>query len=239
MAAGHVGVEAVERGLTILSAFQEGAQDLSLAEISRRTGLYKSTILRIAASLEAMRFLARGPDGVFRLGPELWRLGSLYRRSFDLGEYVRPVLRGLVAETRETASFYVRDGDQRICLYRMNSPRAARHHLDEGVRLPLDRGAAGRVLLAGARDAPAAAPRAEARHESGTPARAGLAISRGERDPEVGAVAVPVIDAAGHLRGALSVSTLLTRLTAETEAAIGEALVAGTRRLTATLPVGD
>ena len=52
-------------------------------------------------------------------------------------------------------------------------------------------------------------------------------------------MAVPVIDAAGHLRGALSVSTLLTRLTAETEAAIGEALVAGTRRLTATLPVGD
>ena len=157
MAAGHVGVEAVERGLTILSAFQEGAQDLSLAEISRRTGLYKSTILRIAASLEARRFLARGTDGVFRLGPELWRLGSLYRRSFDLGEYVRPVLRSLVAETRETASFYVRDGDQRICLYRMNSPRAARHHLDEGVRLPLDRGAAGRVLLACARDAPAAA----------------------------------------------------------------------------------
>ena len=233
MAAGHGGVEAVERGLAILSAFQEGAQGLSLAEISRRTGLYKSTILRIAASLEAMRFLARGSDGVFRLGPELWRLGSLYRRSFDLGEYVRPVLRSLVAETRETASFYVRDGDQRICLYRMNSPRAARHHLDEGVRLPLDRGAAGRVLSGhdGA---------AHPRPSQGENLRgAGFAVSRGERDPEVGAVAVPVVDAAGSLRGALSVSTLLTRLDDEAEAVMRRALAAGAKHLADTLPVGD
>lgn len=236
MAAGHVGVEAVERGLTILSAFQEGAQDLSLAEISRRTGLYKSTILRIAASLEAMRFLARGPDGVFRLGPELWRLGSLYRRSFDLGEYVRPVLRGLVAETRETASFYVRDGDQRICLYRMNSPRAARHHLDEGVRLPLERGAAGRVLLAMSDTMWEAGSTAAGRPDG---EESGVTVSRGERDAEVGAVAVPVVDSSGRLRGALSVSTLLTRLNPETETGIARSLIVAARRLTDTLPVGD
>lgn len=233
MAAKQTGVEAVERGLAILGAFQEGAQDLSLAEISRRTGLYKSTILRIAASLEAKRFLARGPDGVFRLGPELWRLGSLYRRSFDLGEYVRPVLRTLVAETRETASFYVRDGGQRLCLYRLNSPRAARHHLDEGVRLPLERGAAGRVLL-GLTETTDTAGRLLR-----DPGQPGVTVSRGERDAEVGAVAVPVIDASGRVRGALSVSTLLTRLDPETEAGIARALIVGARRLTDTLPVGD
>lgn len=233
MAAGHVGVDAVERGLAILSAFQESAQDLSLAELSRRTGFYKSTILRIAASLEAKRFLARGSDGVFRLGPELWRLGSLYRRSFDLGEYVRPVLRGLVAETRETASFYVRDGDQRICLYRMNSPRAARHHLDEGVRLPLEKGAAGRVLLAyGRLEHPRSPPDEDIRAAS-------FVVSRGERDPEVGAVAVAVVDAAGSLRGALSISTLLTRLDDEVEAHMRRALALGAKHLTDILPVGD
>lgn len=233
MVAKHAGVDAVERGLTILSAFQEGAQEMSLAEINRRTGLYKSTILRIAASLEAKRFLTRGSDGVFRLGPELWRLGSLYRRSFDLGEYVRPVLRGLVAATTETASFYVRDGDQRICLYRMNSPRAARHHLDEGVRLPLERGAAGRVLLASTEASSAdPEPLRDLR-------RSGVIVSRGERDAEVGAVAIPVIDASGRVRGALSVSTLLTRLDLETETGMTRALLVGTRRLTETLPVGD
>ena len=52
-------------------------------------------------------------------------------------------------------------------------------------------------------------------------------------------MAVSVIDAAGHLRGALSVSTLLTRLTPDTEAVLTGALVAAGRRLTAILPVGD
>ena len=141
-------VEAVERALTILEAFREGEEALSLAALAEKTGFYKSTILRLAASLERFGYLAREPGGLYRLGPSLWRLGSLYRRSFDLGEHVRPELRQLVEATTETASFYVREGNERVCLYRLNSPRPVRHHLDEGVRLPLQQGAAGRVLLA-------------------------------------------------------------------------------------------
>ncbi len=221
------GVDAVERALAILAAFSEQAQELSLAELARRTGLYKSTILRLAASLEHTRFLTRGSDGTCRLGPELWRLGSLYRRSFDLGEYVRPTLRALVEATQETASFYIRDGDQRICLYRLNSPRSARHHLDEGVRLPLGRGAAGRVLLAFTE-----------RGDSSLQAirDAGLVVSRGERDPEVAAVSAPVIDSAGHLRGALSLSTLMSRFDEAAERKLVEAIAPAAKQLAARLP---
>lgn len=221
------GVDAVERALGILSVFTEEAQDLSLAEIAKRTGLYKSTILRIAASLEHKRFLTRSGDGTFRLGPELWRLGSLYRRSFDLGEYVRPTLRALVEATQETASFYIRDGNQRVCLYRLNSPKSARHHLDEGVRLPLGQGATGRVLLAFTEPGDA----------SLAPIRdAGLAVSRGERDPEVAAVSAPVIDSAGRLRGALSISTLISRFDAAAERKLIEAIVPAAATLATRLP---
>ena len=76
-------VEAVERALTILEAFREGEEALSLAALAEKTGFYKSTILRLAASLERFGYLARTPTGLYRLGPSLWRLGSLYRRSFD------------------------------------------------------------------------------------------------------------------------------------------------------------
>lgn len=223
------GVDAVERALGILSVFDEEGQDLSLAEVARRTGLYKSTILRLAASLEHKRFLTRASDGTFRLGPELWRLGSLYRRSFDLGEYVRPVLRALVEATQETASFYVRDEGQRVCLYRLNSPKSARHHLDEGVRLPLAQGAAGRILLAYTEpnDTSFAAIR-----------QAGVTVSRGERDPEVAAVSAPVIDPAGHLRGALSISTLMSRFDEAAERKLIDALLPAAATLAARLPSG-
>ena len=46
-----------------------------------------------------------------------------------------------VEASGETASFYVREGQSRVCLFRQNSPHAARHHLDEGSELPLTAGA--------------------------------------------------------------------------------------------------
>jgi DNA-binding IclR family transcriptional regulator len=221
------GVDAVERGLAILAAFEDGAAQLTLAEVARRTGLYKSTILRIASSLEAKRFLHRRADGVFQLGPELWRLGNVYRNSFHIGLYVRPVLQSLTDTTEETASFYVREGQQRVCLYRVNSPRSARHHLEEGVRLPVGQGASGRILLAYT--------------EIGDPTfedirQAGLVISRGERDPEVAAVSTPVIDQKGRLHGALSVSTLISRFDAELEARIIPALQIASQKLSELIP---
>ncbi|MCD6072377.1 MAG: IclR family transcriptional regulator [Microvirga sp.] len=223
-------VEAVERALTILEAFREGEEALPLAALAEKTGFYKSTILRLAASLERFGYLARDPSGLFRLGPSLWRLGSLYRRSFDLGEHVRPELRRLVESTTETASFYVREGKERVCLYRLNSPRAVRHHLDEGVRLPLERGAAGRVLLAldGGQGEPYASIRAT-RHY----------LSLGERDPEIGAASVPVLDVAGHARGALAVSALLSRFDAEAQARTLTALHQSAERLASYLPPRD
>ena len=228
--AGESRVEAVERALTILEAFEERENALSLAGLAEKTGFYKSTILRLAASLERYGYLTRERGGLYRLGPSLWRLGSLYRRSFDLGEHVRPELRTMVEATTETASFYVREGSERVCLYRINSPRPVRHHLDEGVRLPLQRGAAGRVLLAvdGAGGEPYASIR-DARHH----------VSLGERDPEIGAAAVPVHDVGGNVRGALSVSALLSRFDAKAQARALAALHQSAERLASHLPPQD
>lgn len=197
----HDRVEAVERALALLDVFDEDDRLLTLADLAERTGYYKSTILRLSRSLERFGYLIRHEDGGYALGPSLWRLGSIYRRDFDLGDHVRPVLRRLRDASGETASFYVRVGDVRVCLYRLNSNRAIRHHLDEGTHLPLDKGAAGRLLSA----------------YSGTAGAAdgivhqGFAVSLGERDPEIAAVAVPVMASSDTLRGALSISGLVSR----------------------------
>jgi DNA-binding IclR family transcriptional regulator len=58
------------------------------------------------------------------------------------------VLAEISRTTGETAAFYVREGDQRIVLYRVHSDRPIRHHLEEGAAMPLGRGAGGRVLTA-------------------------------------------------------------------------------------------
>lgn len=190
-------VEAVERALSILEAFADGSRHLSLAELARRTGLYRSTILRLSASLERFGYIFRRQDGDFRLGSSLWRLGVLYQNAFDLAEYVRPVLQELVDETTETAAFYIREGDRRICLYRHHSPRLIRHHVEEGAELPLDRGASGRVLIAFTEDKGELDDQVQVN---------GYCVSLGERDPEIAAVSASVFGPEGRFIGALGVT---------------------------------
>ncbi len=226
------GVDAVERALLLLECFNEDDAALSLAELSRRSGLYKSTILRLAVSLDRFGYMTRREDGRFRLGPTLWRLGSHYRRQFDLGELIRPELRTLVEETGESASYYVREGNYRVCLYRLNSPKAVRHHLVEGQRFDLKGGASAKVLLAYSHSTPrqseAAAQRAKIR-------TAGYAISLGERDPDVASVSVPLMDSSGELRGALTVSGLITRFAGDERQHAIEILKSSAKRLSVVL----
>jgi len=199
-------VESVERALSLLEAFNDGDRRISLAQMAAKTGLYRSTILRLAQTLQHAGFLHRDAEGFYRLGPALWRLGSLYQRAFKLADYVRPALADLSRTTDETTAFYIREGDERIVLYRHNADRVMRHHLEEGATLPLDRGAGGRVLHAytGGTTATDAATRT-----------AGYYVSDGERDPETGAVAAPVFTVDGSFVGALGVIGSRTRLHGE------------------------
>ena len=183
--------------------FSKADQPLSLAQIARETGLYKSTILRLLNSLIRFGYLERDELGQYRLASTVWRLGAQYRASFSLGDGIRAELAHLAKATGETASFYVRRGDARLCLYRSEPERAIRHSVAEGVELPIGLGASGKVLQAFDRD-------------SGSKwddiREAGFATSRGERNPDVAAIAAPVFDQSGRLRGAIAVSGPVTRL---------------------------
>jgi DNA-binding IclR family transcriptional regulator len=245
-------VEAVERALTVLNSFQADKPMMTLGEIAAATGFYKSTILRLTASLERLGYLVRDESGVFRLGPALVRLGSIYRAGFNLGEAIRPELRRLVTATGETASFYIREGQSRVCLFRHNSPHSARHHLDEGAALPLTAGASAHVLLAFSDVDIANTKTANSKSASSKTAKAksakdfsakelavqqrGHYISLGERDPHVASVAVPVFDLAGQFRGALAVSGLLGRFQDKARQVALAELAESAHRLRSRLP---
>jgi len=170
--------------------------------LAQRSGLSKSTILRLANSLIWKGFLYRDSGGHFLLGPELARLGALVAAPPSLADVIRPALKRLSEQAQETASFYVRDGEERICLFRENSPRSARHHLEEGSRHPLGQGAAGLVLRAESGETSATARDVRKR---------GWALSLGDRDPELAAVACALRDQQGIALGALTISGLIGR----------------------------
>lgn len=191
------GAVAVDRALFLLRAFRLGDTALTLAELAQRSGLYKSTLLRLLASLEHARLVVRHADGRYGLGPEVARLHAVYAASFSLETAVMPVLRQLVHDTRESAAFHIEQGEHRLCLYRVDSPQPVRDHARAGELLPRNRGAGGRVLraFAGARG-----------QLYDTIRRDGVATLVGDRVPDIAGVSAPVFGPGGELRGALTLT---------------------------------
>lgn len=216
------GVDAVERALTLLDAFQSGKRTLSLHELAQATGFYKSTILRLAASLERFGYLRRREDNRYQLGPACARLASAHGAAFDFSEVLQAAIKELAEASDETVSYYVRDGAERVCVFRQNSTRSIRHHVDEGARLPLDRGAAGLVLLAFGGEK---GPRFDRIRSDG------YVVSLGERDPDAAAVSVPLFDAHDQLLGALTISGLRSRFSSEVIDTLRASLVSAAARL--------
>lgn len=196
-------VGVLERGIAVLECFQEDRLRLTLRDFAESTGLDKATLLRLLGVLANARMVQRLDNGQYTLGPALLHLGMLYRSSVDLGSRLQPVLRAVMEQTGETVAFYVRSGDERVCLYREHTQSEVRPHVEPGARLPLSAGGASAHILlyfTGGKTAQAA-------HI----ARHGYVITRAERVPEMASIALPVFDGDGSFAGSLVVMGLASR----------------------------
>ena len=199
------GAAAVDRALTLLAAFRAGDVALSLAELAQRTQLYKSTALRLLASLEHAQLVQKQGDGSYALGAEVARLHGIYAASFSLDRVVLPVLRALVAATGESAAYHVRQGDARLCLYRVDSPHPVRDHIRAGDVLPLARGTGGRVLTAYDPERAKLAGGTARKLLAGIRERGYFAAS-GDRLDEVAGISAPVFHADGGIAAAVTLT---------------------------------
>jgi hypothetical protein len=102
----------------------------------------------LLASLAHGGLIRKTTEGLWMLGPEISRLAAVYTASFSLEDIVLPVMHDLVAKTGESVALHVKQGDQRLCLLRVDSPQLLRDHVQAGDVLPLDRGAGGKILMA-------------------------------------------------------------------------------------------
>lgn len=193
----------LERGISILECFGDNALTLSLTDLAERTGLDKATLLRLLGVLTRARMIHRYESGSYALGPAMLHMGMLYRRTFDLGARIQPVLHSVVRQTGETAALYIRSGDERICLYRENTWKEVRHHVEVGTRLPLEAGGSSAHVLRAFTGG--TTPHAKTIREKG------YVMTRAERVAEMASVALPVFDADGSFVGSLVVLGLAAR----------------------------
>lgn len=213
-------VAVLDRALSILDAFGKLPRTLSLADLADLTDLHKSTILRLLISLEDFGYVRRRQDGLYSIGPTMFRLGTLYERSQTGREIILPALESLVQAGTESASFHVLDGDRRLCLYRVDSRHSTLDTVAAGKHYPLDQGAAGRILKTYVD---------QQGRTQGEP-RFAVEISKGERDPACWAVAAPVYGRDNVLLGAISLSGPKERFTKANITVMSQLLLDSARR---------
>lgn len=125
-------VEAVERALTVLEAFDTATDSFSLADLARHTGFYKSTLLRLLGSLARFDYVRRTEDGTWQLGDTPGRLARRYAGGQGLLARAEPYLEQLAAELEETAALLERTPEGVKCLLAALPSQALRHNLQAG-----------------------------------------------------------------------------------------------------------
>ncbi len=204
-------VRSVERALDILDCFAPGQLEFSLTELSKRINLAMSTTSRLVATLEKRDYLSRNRDTQrYALGSKLAQIGSLGFSNVDIRKTALPFMQDLNRIYDEGVSLYVVQGNERICIERVESSRPLRRVINVGDRHLLTRGAAGRVLLAflpaGKRTALLGSDPFTTEEALAELRRSGYAVSLGEREEGVTSIAAPVQDAKRDTVAALAMS---------------------------------
>ncbi len=196
------GAAAVDRALAIVLAMEAARAAMSLADLARATGMYKSTMLRLLASLAKAGLVTRRADQTYVLGSLAFRLGRAFEATYHLKDAVLPELEWLVGHGTESASFHVwKDQEQRLCVFRVDSRHSTLDSIHAGDLLPMRQGAPGKVLRAFA---------------DGVPVNEDVPFiysSFGEREAACAAVACPVFGAGDELLGSMSLSGPVERFT--------------------------
>src|SRR5262249_40023372 len=115
-------VEALARGLTVLTAFSPTAKSLSVSDAAARTGLPRPTARRLLLTLEQLGYV-RSDDGRYSLTTKVLELGTTYIAALGIWELARPHLMALVARTGESSSMSQLDGSDIVYVARVPVPK--------------------------------------------------------------------------------------------------------------------
>lgn len=223
-------VQAFERGLAVIKAFDADHPELTLSDVARLTGINRAAARRFVLTLESLGYI-RADGRYFSLTPKVLELGFAYLSTLSLPEVAAPHLRALAATVGESSYLSLLDKDEIVCVATIPVRRIWSASLTVGTRLPALATASGRVLLADQDDRQlddylaSSSPtsftsytitdRESLRSELRTIRRQGWALVDQELEDGIRTLAAPVHGQEGAVIAAVSVSQLIGRCDAK------------------------
>ncbi|WP_329568104.1 IclR family transcriptional regulator [Streptomyces sp. NBC_01361] len=232
------------RAVDLLALFDESHRSRTVRELIDESGLAKSTVVRLVATLEQRGLLWSRGDGRLVPGAGLLRWAGLAQHAWRLPPEAVDLLGEVSARSGgESSRIYVRQGLGRVCVAQHEGTQQLRHVVRIGEEMPLGAGASAHVLLIGSSDGfvhmvakafgrgadfgKVLAARVEAAREQG------WAFSDGEREGGVAGVAAPVMGENGEVVAALALGGPSSRFTPDRVAAFAPVLTEAAGQLSA------
>lgn len=214
-------IAGLERGVSIIEAFDDAHPRMTAAEAGQRTGMTRTAARRYLLTLQHMGYVA-GDGKLFWLTPRVLRLGQSYLESARLPRIVQPFLQRVAHGTHENAYLAVLDDDEVVYIARNGPNRNMHTGYVLGARVPAQVTAAGMLMLALRSDAelehwlatdplavftPHTITRPEQMRKELERIRAqDWALSEQQLDLNSRGIAVPLRDRHGQLAGALNIT---------------------------------
>jgi DNA-binding IclR family transcriptional regulator len=214
-------LQMLERAVEVLFSFARDAPQLSLDDMSIRTGINKTSLLRVLRTLEPYGFVVRDEDR-YRLGPRVLDLANTYLSTLSFHKIAQPHVEALARVCRQTVSIAVLDAPDIVYVAIEQAQRELGIQGEIGGRHPVHATALGKVLLSALdpeerRSVLESRPLERLTHRTTVDidellravdrvAREGFALDDEERGIGIRCVAAPIRDFRGRVVAAMSVA---------------------------------
>jgi IclR family pca regulon transcriptional regulator len=136
------------RGLIVIQAFTQQNPQMTISQLSVRTGLSRAAVRRCLYTLTKLGFAGAEDGSRYSLRPRMLTLSHTYTTSNTLSSAAQPILERMSAALRESFSVATLDGDDIVYVARTTVHRVMAVDLHIGSRLPAYCTSMGRILLA-------------------------------------------------------------------------------------------
>ena len=140
-------VQVLDRAFWLIDIISERGTDMSIAEITEKSGLNRSTAYRLAESLTAHGYLEKTENGHYRLGMRVVSLAGCYINNLDLISVAQPFLWDMAYKFGLTCYMAVLSGTEIVYVARADSFRRGSVFMEIGWRVPAFATALGWCLL--------------------------------------------------------------------------------------------
>ncbi len=226
-------VQSLERAFDILELLCKSRNGLSIGALSSQTGLHKSTVHRLLATMCNRGYVQKDTDtSIYHAGMHICELGGYITDNMDVIDRARAPMERLVKQTGETVHLVMRDENDIVYIHKVEGHTGGMRMVSRiGMRRPLYCTGVGKAMLATWSEEEVKKLWEQSDIQKLTPytivdenqffreiakiRKLGYSLDNQENELDIRCIAVAIKDYSGKANYALSISAPLSRMTDE------------------------